>query len=168
MIKQEVPSLAGSVAAGAAQASNPIRDLVGTEESSIPQLVQARVEQSPDATFLTWEGRAWSYREAWDECLRFAGWARAEQGAARADARVASYLANSPEALWTWLGTLAAGYTYVPLNRAHRGSLLSDMLERCGARVLVTDPEGAESLREWDLARLRRIVLVDGAAPATG
>ena len=109
-------------------------DLVATDAATVPALMAARVARTPEAPFLRWEGRGWSYREAWEEALRFAAWARRslpESGARR----VACFLPNRPEAVWAWLGTLAAGATYVPLNRAHRGEILADMIARSGARV---------------------------------
>ena len=71
--------------------------------------------------------------DALREAERFAGFLR-EIGVASQRQRVASYLGNCPEALWTWFGTLLAGCVYVPLNRTHRGPLLGDMLTRAGAR----------------------------------
>ncbi len=132
---------------GTAPASprNPLLDLVAEDAATVPALFAARAERSPDAPFLRWEGESWSYREAWEEALRFAAWAehlRAVGGPIRA----ASYLHNGPQALWAWLGTLAAGAVYVPLNRAHRGEILADMIERAGAAALVTDAEGEHDL----------------------
>lgn len=124
--------------------ANPrLEDLVGRQDVSIPEVIGARAAASPDADFLWTERRVWSYREALDEIGRFAGLANALDLGARGG-RVASYLPNRPEAIWTWLGTLAAGHTYVPLNRNHRGQLLREMLERSGAALLVTDREGIE------------------------
>lgn len=124
---------------------NPLLDLVAAEAVSVPALMAARVARTPEAPFLRWEGQRWSYREAWEEALRFAAWVRRLQGVGDPP-RVASFLSNRPEALWTWLGTLAAGATYVPLNRAHRGEILVDMIARSGARALVTDDAGLADL----------------------
>jgi crotonobetaine/carnitine-CoA ligase len=123
---------------------NPLAELLPDAAATVPALLGARVERTPTAPFLRWDGRAWSYREGWDEALRFAAWAgRFGDGG---PARIASFLPNRPEALWAWLGTLAAGATYVPLNRAHRGEILADMIARSGARALVTDAAGLADL----------------------
>jgi crotonobetaine/carnitine-CoA ligase len=142
---------------------NPLLDLLPAERVTIPELLAARVERTPEAPFLRWEGESWNYREAWREARRFAAWVerwRAE-GAAM---RVASFLPNRPEALWAWFGALAAGATYVPLNRAHRGEILADMVARCGARVLVTDAEGLGELPDLAGSSIR-VVLVAGELP---
>jgi crotonobetaine/carnitine-CoA ligase len=80
--------------------------------------------------------RSWSYSEAWLESLRFAGFL--DGRISQAD-RVASYLPNGPEALWTWFGTLASGRVHVSVNRSHRGPVLADMLARSRAAILVTE-----------------------------
>ncbi len=125
-------------------ARNPLLDLVPAEEATVPALLAARAERTPEVPFLRWRGESWSYHEAWEEALRFAAWV--ERRRAGAAMRVASFLPNCPEALWAWLGTLAAGATYVPLHREHRGEILADMIRRSRAQLLVTDPEGAADL----------------------
>ena len=123
---------------------NPLLDLVPTAQATVPALLAARVERTPETPFLRWQGEGWSYREAWEEARRFATWVERRRG--EGPMRVASFLPNRPEALWAWFGTLAAGATYTPLNRAHRAEILADMIRRSGADVLVTDAEGLADL----------------------
>jgi carnitine-CoA ligase len=151
---------------------NPLLDLVPAEQATVPALLTARVERTPEAPFLLWEGASWSYREVWDEACRFAAWVQSRRGAGAA-MRVVSFLPNRPEALWTWLGALAAGAVYVPLNRAHRGEILADMIRRSQAQVLVTDAEGLADLPEpadsqvrWVLADWDEVRTLDPADPA--
>ena len=134
-------------------ARNPLLDLVPAERATLPGLMEARVARTPEATFLCWQGRSWSYREAWEEARRFAAWVDGRRGQ-EPGMRVASFLPNRPEALWAWFGTLAAGAVYVPLNRAHRGELLADMIRRSRARILVTDAEGLADLPPLDDVRV--------------
>lgn len=143
---------------------NPLLDLVPAERATVPALLAARVERTPEAPFLRWEGKSWSYREAWKEARRFAAWVEGQR-VGSAPPRVASFLPNRPEALWAWFGALAAGAPYVPLNRAHRGEILADMVRRSQAQVLVTDAEGLADLpdlagspvetvlADWELVR---------------
>ncbi|HET6998322.1 MAG TPA: AMP-binding protein [Solirubrobacterales bacterium] len=137
---------------------NPLLELTD-ERATIPELLAARVERTPEAPFLRWEQDRWSYREAWEEALRFVAWVDLRRDQGPVD-RVASFLPNCPEALWAWFGALAAGATYVPLNRAHRGAILADMLGRSGARVLVTDAEGLGDLPDLAGSPIE-VVLVD-------
>jgi carnitine-CoA ligase len=138
---------AGGTSAVAVEPRNPLLDLVPTEAATVPALLAARVERTPEAPFLLWEGERWSYREAWGEIRRFAAWVEGRRGDGDRT-RVAGFLPNRPEALWAWLGTLVAGAVYVPLNRAHRGELLAEMIRRSGARMLVTDADGEGDLPE--------------------
>jgi crotonobetaine/carnitine-CoA ligase len=150
---------------------NPLLDLVPAEQATVPALLAARVAHTPDAPFLRWQGMSWSYREAWEEARRFAAWIESRQ-LEGSPLRVASFLPNSPRALWAWLGTLAAGAVYVPLNRAHRGEVLADMIGRSRARVLVTDAAGLADLpplhgvRIEVLAGWEEVRALEPAAPA--
>lgn len=135
--------------------------LSGEELGGVHDLFRRRVEVTPEATFLLWEEQRWSYTEAWAELTRFAGWVSTHACRPPEVGRVASYLPNRPEVIWTWLGALAAGAVYVPLNRAHRGDLLGDMLARSGARTLVTDEDGLAVLADAaDLRELDRVLIV--------
>lgn len=132
-------------APGEAPPRNPLLDLVPAGAATVPALFAARAERTPEAAFLLWEGERWSYREAWEEIRRFAAWVASRRGDGPAP-RVAGFLPNRPEALWAWLGTLAAGAVYVPLNRAHRGEILADMIRRAETRLLITDLDGERDL----------------------
>jgi crotonobetaine/carnitine-CoA ligase len=120
-------------------------DLVGRDRATVPELLSARVERTPDSPFVIWEDRTWSYAAAYEEILAAAA-AVEELVSGAPDARVASYLENRPEAMWAWLGTLVAGVIFVPLNRAQRGAVLADMVRRSGADAVITDPTGSGEL----------------------
>lgn len=121
--------------------AQPLLSLIGRGEASIIDVWLARVAQTPDSTFLKFSGRQWTYGEAWDEILRYsAGLTRL---GLRPGERVASYLSNSAETLWTWFGTLAAGGIYCPLNRAHKGTILREMNDRSRASIFITERSAA-------------------------
>jgi crotonobetaine/carnitine-CoA ligase len=143
--------------------SGPLERLVGRSRTTVPEVVEARAQRSPDASFLRWEDRRWTYAEGLEEIRTFAGWARASAPADGAR-RIASFLPNRPETMWTWLGTLASGAVYVPLNYSHRGDILEDMLRRSGADVLVTDRAGLASLPELHRTAVATLLVVDGEA----
>jgi crotonobetaine/carnitine-CoA ligase len=150
-----------------------VLDLVAAERLSVPALFAERVRHSPERPFLHWEGELWSYAEAWEEMLRFAAWVRGAAGASQAGgssdanaagdpgARIAAFLPNRPEMLWAWLGTLAAGATFVPLNRAHRGEILAEMIVRSGTRALVTDEAGARDLPDLQGSGIETVLLAE-------
>ncbi len=115
--------------------------LVGSSQLTVPEILVRRKRATPDAPFLSYAGKTWTYAEALDEMSGFAGWLRTQPSG-----RVAGFLPNRPEAVIAWLGTLVSGRTYVPLNRAHKGPLLEDLLTRSRAQILITDQHGAEVL----------------------
>lgn len=137
-----------------------LRELVGADNASIPEVWQARVELSPDRTFLLIGDRRWSYAEAWREIRSFGGFLE-EQGLGGSGQRVASYLSNHAETLWAWFGTVVTGAAYFALNREHRGSVLSDMISRCGARTLVTEASALPVLETLGSLPFETIVFVD-------
>lgn len=117
-------------------------ELVGAEEASIQQVWLARLARTPTAPFLNYAGRTWTYAEAWAEILRTA--ARLRGAGLSPGGRVAGYLSNTPHSIWAWFGALAAGAVFCPLNRAHKGVLLAQMLKASGANILITE-EGADA-----------------------
>ena len=141
-----IRSVIQSVRRGMTQES---RALTGGEWATVPELLAARARATPDASFLIKGKRRWSYHESWTESLRFAGFLVAHGLAGR---RVASFLPKSPELLWAWFGCNSAGGSFVALNHAQRGELLTDLAVGVKASVLVTDrdsfallPPGAQA-----------------------
>jgi crotonobetaine/carnitine-CoA ligase len=136
--------------------SPEIRALTGRPFATIPRLWSARVERTPDAPFLLWDGRTWSYRDAWREIEE-----RARAFAALGvgpGTRVCGLLANSPNCLWSWFGALRAGASYVALNPALKGVLLADRFRASRASLLVTDTASSPSLADMDLGMFSAVV----------
>ncbi len=143
-----------------ARPTQSLRQLVNADDSTIPDVFSARARSSPDKIFLLWGDRNWSYRDSLEQIEGFAGFLRALDVGSGVP-RVASYLNNCPEALWTWLGTMFAGGIMIPLNRQHKGLLLADMLQRSTADVLVTDTSALDNLPDLDPHIPLTIVVTD-------
>lgn len=112
---------------------------------TIPEAFAAVAEQRPDHAFLLWGDTQVSYAEARERIGRAAaGFARLGVVAGE---RVACYLRNRPEFLWTWFGVNALGATLVPINTAFRVEEAAYPVAHSGARFLVTDVEGFEVAR---------------------
>lgn len=144
---------------------SPLQDLVGADRTTVPELIAARAQATPERTFLRWRGAEWTYAEMLAEARRFAGWALGNTRSSAAEHRVASFLPNRPEAIWAWFGSLLAGATYVSLNREHRGVLLLDMLARSQAETLVTDSAGLEALPDLGETSVHTVLVADMDAP---
>lgn len=147
----------------------PLRGLIDGPGGTVAEVFLARVRRDPDRPFLRWVESSWTYRQALAEAVAVADRLRAL--AVPGHPRVAMFLNNRPEAMWTWLGGMLAGMTVVPINRRHRGALLTDMLQRSRAGVIVLDREAFDADIGTLPPSMKHVLLVDGggtpvAAPA--
>lgn len=128
---------------------------------------------APDKPALVCDGEAWSYRALAERIDRLAAGLAARLAVGRGD-RVAFLGANCPEAIALVFACARLGALYVPLNWRLAPPEHAYILEHCGARVLVCEPEfaaAAEGLREA-VPNLRLVAAAEvgsaGAAPAGG
>jgi len=131
--------------------------LLGRGTGTVSEVFVARCRASAARPFLIADDRRWSYAEAEEIVRRVAGYLATVAGPAE---RVASFVGNRPEALWTWFGAAWAGLVYLPINREQRGELLADQLGRSGASVLVTEAAAVADLPEGLGALGIRLVLL--------
>lgn len=113
---------------------------------TIPDAFAAVAARRPDHPFLVWGDDAVTYAAAGERIGRVAA-GLARLGVGPGD-RVACYLGNGPEFLWTWLGVNALGAILVPINTAYRIEEAAYPVEHAGARLLVTGADGFEVARE--------------------
>lgn len=132
--------------------------LLNAGHGTIPEAMTARTALTPDRPFLHWERHTWTYREAVAMAHGVGGYFRKMTTPDRP--RVATFLGNCPEAMWTWLGAMFSGKVLVPINRKHRGTLLADMLSRSGASLLVTDATALNEIAPELLAAFEAVVIV--------
>jgi crotonobetaine/carnitine-CoA ligase len=150
--------------AAVASAEALLESILGRPRGSILDMLEARAERHGHTTFMTsWcpseEGR-WSYVEAFElVCRVAAGWRSV--GVAPGD-RIASYLMNTPQAIWAWFGAHGAGATFIPINRHVSGALLEDQIRRSGAKIIVTELAALTTLKELPSDLALTLVLVDG------
>jgi long-chain acyl-CoA synthetase len=76
-------------------------------------------------------------------------------------ARCAILAANSPRWVAAHLGTLAAGYTVVPLDVAFRADQVEKLLNDCGASLVFTDEKHLRTSQQATRSRSVEIVLLD-------
>ncbi|PPJ21078.1 acyl-CoA synthetase [Nocardia nova] len=92
----------------------------------------------PGRTALTFEGRAYTYREL-DAAVTRAAAHLLELGLAAGD-RVAAYGTNSDAYVIGFLACARAGLVHVPVNYALKGGELSYLVSQSGARAVLADP----------------------------
>jgi len=137
--------------------------------STVSALLEARVEATPDARFLTFEDTSLSYGEMV---------ARADRTAAGLAAlgvgegtKVAVLLPNSLEILDVWFACSLMGAVLVPVNTGLVGEGLKYILEHSEAELLVVDADLVETLEgAWPIAEglAKRFVRGDAAGLPNG
>ncbi len=141
-----------------------LQNLVGEEQSCLTRIAALRAEQTPDAPFLVWQDQSYSYADSW-QLTRQLGGLLDELELAGNGKRIASYLPNCPETVWTWFAAYLTGSVYVPLNRAHKGELLIDMMRRARAQVLVTEASALEQLPDPQTIGFKKVIIVGPELP---
>ena len=112
--------------------------------ASLYAMFERSLHRRGEAEMLVCEGRRWSWREAAVEVERHAAALHAG-GMARGD-RVALFMGNRPEFVWTLLALARLGAIAVPIGIREPGPGLAYMLAQCGARGIVFDPELAQRI----------------------
>ncbi|RBI69870.1 ATP-dependent acyl-CoA ligase [Roseovarius sp. TE539] len=109
----------------------------GVVHSTLGAVLAQQAQKYGERSFLTFEGRDYSFAEIDRRANRIAN-ALAARGIGKGD-HVALFLGNHPEFLFL-IGALARlGAVAVPLNTAAKGELLDYFLRQSEARALVTD-----------------------------
>ncbi|RBM18814.1 ATP-dependent acyl-CoA ligase [Prauserella sp. PE36] len=132
-------------------------------EHLLPQVLRRRATETPDAAFLRHvDGRTQTYRQAHEECLRWAN-ALGRLGVRRGDT-VLTMLPNSFEAYHAWLGLSWLGAVEITLNTGYQGRMLRYTVEAANARVMVVPQQFLPRLAEIadQLETLETVVVSDG------
>jgi carnitine-CoA ligase len=107
------------------------------QATTLPRILIARAEATPDSRFVTFEGSGLSYAEALERA-RHAAAALSHLGIGRGD-KVALMLPNSLDFLDLWFGASLLGAVLVPVNTGLRGEGLSYIIEHSESQVLVVE-----------------------------
>jgi len=106
------------------------------EAMSLPAMFERTVRANPDAPFLHFLGRTYSYRQIFEAANAFA-LGLAEMGIAKGD-RVGLFLPNVPIYAAAYYGAMMAGATVVNFSPLYSVEELSWQVGDSGTRVLVT------------------------------
>ena len=133
----------------------------------IHELLSKRAGETPDKTFLLFEGKEFSYREIDERSSRVAAKLIGE-GVKRGD-NVAVFMENRPEFIHAWFGIMKAGAAMVPINPVLKGPEVEYIRENSESRLMLTGKhfdEGFEAdpidLPEGDGSDLAAIVYTSG------
>ena len=126
-------------------------------ERTIPNLLDAAVEEAGSRTWLFHQDSQFTYEEA-ATCVRAAAGGLAALGVAHGD-RVLVTMANTPDHLFTWLALMRLGAILVPANPGSPVPELIGLLQQTEPALVVTDPERR--------AAIGAAVAAGGASPVT-
>ncbi|MEG4588313.1 amino acid adenylation domain-containing protein [Microcoleus sp. MOSTC5] len=114
------------------------------KNSTIHQLFEAQVEQTPDAVAVVFENQQLTYKELNQKANQLAHYL--QQLGVKPEVLVGICTERSLDAIVGLLGILKAGGAYVPLDPTYPKERLSFMLEETQVPVLLTQTHLAESL----------------------
>ncbi|MCF8063442.1 MAG: AMP-binding protein [Deltaproteobacteria bacterium] len=119
-----------------------------------------KVKQYGDRTFFFFKDQAYTYEDLDRESDRVAAGFQA-LGIGRGD-KVAIFMGNRPEFLFLWFGLSKLGAVEVPINSAHRGDLLTYMVDTSDSRLLVLESRFMDRLGPvlGDLPKLEKLVVL--------
>jgi acyl-CoA synthetase (AMP-forming)/AMP-acid ligase II len=96
--------------------------------------------RTADLPFLVFEGKTWSFREAYDMVLRFASWLHNNHGVKPREI-VALDFVNCPQFVFLWLALWSLGAIPAFINYNLTGSPLIHSIRVSTARILIIDPD---------------------------
>ncbi|MFV8751415.1 amino acid adenylation domain-containing protein [Nannocystaceae bacterium ST9] len=126
--------------------------------------IVAQAERTPDAIAVAGDDFELSYRACRERALSLAHWLRERVGASTSEPRVAICLERGAELVPCMLAVLAAGLVHVPIDPRLPDARRRRLIERSGARVLISSAALVETLAAT-LADEVELVLVDRPGP---
>lgn len=130
------------------------------ENRTVHGVVEQLAAERGDKNFLTFEGQEFSYADMNLAAGKIATGFQ-KLGVKKND-KVAIMMSNRPEFLFTWFGLCKIGAVEVPVNTAHKGALLSYMINMSDSVVLVLEDSFAQQIKDIlpELTKLRHIVIL--------
>jgi len=144
--------------------TDTLRDTVG-RDGSIRGLLEQRVGEYGDKTFLAGDAGRYSYRRV-DEMANSVANALLRLGLSAGD-RIGLMMANSAEWVAIWLGAAKVGAVTVTINTAYKGDGLAYQLGHSAVKILAVDPDLLPRVLALRDEMVVPTVFVDGDAAGT-
>ena len=134
-------------------------------QSTIPELLFARLESDPHSDYLDVCGDTVSAAEVLEVAARLASSLRT-LGVVQGD-RVATLIENSIEGVFAWWGIILSGAIAVPINTAYKGDYLRHQLSDSGSKVVIVASEFFDRLEAVasTVESLVHVVVIGESAP---
>ena len=100
----------------------------------------AATRSTADHTFLMYEGKSWTFKEAYQIVLQYGTWLKTAHAVAPREV-VAMDFMNSPQFVFLWLGLWSIGAVPAFINYNLTGDPLLHSLKSSTARIVIVDPE---------------------------
>ena len=113
-------------------------------ERVIHRALKQKVDQYGNREFFRFKDQSFGY-EDFDRLSDRAAAGFQNLGLKKGD-KAALMMGNRPEFLFTWFGLSKLGAVEVPINTAHRGDLLTYMLDKSDSRLIVVEAEFLDRL----------------------
>ncbi|MFD9904204.1 amino acid adenylation domain-containing protein [Streptomyces sp. NPDC059063] len=118
-------------------------------ELTVPEIFEAQVARTPDATALVCDGRTLTYREL-DDRANAVAWELLRRGAGPEDLVVLA-LPRTEDLVGGLLGILKSGAGYVPMDPQYLAGRAETVLSEARPRFVVTDTATARDLPQNDM-----------------
>jgi crotonobetaine/carnitine-CoA ligase len=137
------------------------------ESRVVHRVLERQAEKYGDRTFIYFKDGTFSYRD-FDELSNRAAYGLQQMGISKGD-KVAIMMPNCPEFLFLWFGLSKLGAVEVPMNLAHKGDLLTYMLDQSDCCLLVLHGDYLDRFKaiEANVPKIRQIVVFDPPATLT-
>ena len=136
-------------------------------ERLVHKVLERQARKYGDRTFLYFKDDKFSYRDLDEASSRVASGLQ-KIGVSKGD-KVAIMMPNCPEFIFLWFGICKLGAVEVPINLAHKGDVLTYMMDQSDSSLLVVHQDyldRVEAIQE-DIPKIRQVVLFDGQAGST-
>ena len=129
----------------------------------LPEIIQRSARKTPDKIALVWKELHWNYREYLDNVEQMAKALHAH-GIGHGD-RVALFMKNQPEIVFSYFACFYLGAIAVPLNSRYQAAEAEYAMNHCGCKLLIVDSEFYTCVADLrpSTPTLEKIVVVGGA-----
>ncbi|AGN70717.1 hypothetical protein B2K_39560 [Paenibacillus mucilaginosus K02] len=134
------------------------------EQTTLPALLQAQAERTPEAPAVVYGGAAWTYGQLHGRSNAIARWL-GERGVKREE-RVGVLMSRTPQLIAGLLGILKAGGAYVPMDPSLPAERLEAMIRDAGIRVVLSETAQRGVLDGLRGIPLREVLCLDAAEKA--
>lgn len=132
---------------------------------TLPQLLDQQVATYGNREFLRFDEQSWGFADIRQQACQVAAGLHG-LNIVKGD-KVALMMANRPEYLFSWFGVSLLGAVEVPINTAHKGVLLSYLLQQSESKLLIVDSDLFEQVKPLlgELPALQQVVILDAQPP---